>query len=288
VTPRFSLLLFVQDAELFLERALASIFAGAPEDLEVIAVNAGSDDHSQLVLEEWAQDEARLRLLPLMRCTEAEALNTAMLTAQGSYLGFLHTRQVIVPGAWRQLSEWTDEAEVIVHGRPEGRLPSLEFLRRRPPSAWGAWISRRLAMRSTAAFLSSRLADDLSFMCRCVVSTTLVQQRASAWVTPFEPSTEIVALFAAANELGGLFDEASAWKLTDGGRDRLVELIAEEAERLIELAPSRSGRLLVMGRVTRSLRASSSIDAAVALRRLAWRVAKSRGSRLSSAFRRMF
>ena len=161
----YSVLIFVQDSDLYLDRALESLFAMPPAGLEVIAVNAGSLDASELVLTEWAAREQRVRVINLARCSEAEALNSAALQARGRWLGFMHARTSFRPDAWQRLTTAVDErVEVVLTGNrlPTGPMSVQQAIATRP-RGWNCWVTSAFLRAHGLTFNSAQLAGDLGF-----------------------------------------------------------------------------------------------------------------------------
>jgi glycosyltransferase involved in cell wall biosynthesis len=158
--PRFTLALYVQNAELHLSRALRSVLSDRTVPLELLAVDAGSRDDSLPQLREWATRDERLRVLSLGPCAQAEAFNVAISLARGRSLGLLDAHDWWAEGAWSALSA-APEAEVIVGGCLDGGKDSILRARRR---AWGVWFSLELLRRTRAQVGAQRVDDDLLLM----------------------------------------------------------------------------------------------------------------------------
>jgi len=71
-----------------LPRCLDSLLAQTYPNLELIAVNDGSKDESGLILDRYAQDTPRLRVIHKKNGGVSSARNTGLAAAKGDYIGF--------------------------------------------------------------------------------------------------------------------------------------------------------------------------------------------------------
>jgi glycosyltransferase involved in cell wall biosynthesis len=84
--PRVSILLPCQDAEAFLPDTVASIEAQSYRDFEVIAVDDGSVDNTRSLLDAWAVQDPRVRVLVRPRRGIVQSLQHAVEEARGDIL----------------------------------------------------------------------------------------------------------------------------------------------------------------------------------------------------------
>jgi glycosyltransferase involved in cell wall biosynthesis len=85
--PLVSVVLPVLNAERFLQQALASIHAQSYPNYEIVVIDGGSTDATR----ELAQQAARVRLMPQAGSGLANAWNTGLRAARGSYISFLES-----------------------------------------------------------------------------------------------------------------------------------------------------------------------------------------------------
>ena len=96
-SPKVSVIVPVHNAEKYLEQCLSSILGQTLEDIEVICVNDNSTDGSAEVLERFAVDDGRLRVLQSPGLGAGGARNIGLASAQGEYLSFLDSDDFFEP-----------------------------------------------------------------------------------------------------------------------------------------------------------------------------------------------
>lgn len=97
--PRLSVLLPVRDAATTLVECLTSLRSQTLEDHEVVVVDDGSRDESPSILERWAREDPRVRLVSTGRHGLVPALNRALAEARGALVARMDADDVCHP--WR-------------------------------------------------------------------------------------------------------------------------------------------------------------------------------------------
>ena len=92
-----SVILPVYNVEKYLQRCLKSLSQQTFKDFEVIAVNDGSKDNCLNILENFALDEKRLKIISQENKGLSEARNTGLKEANGEYIYFLDSDDAIHP-----------------------------------------------------------------------------------------------------------------------------------------------------------------------------------------------
>lgn len=87
----------------FLTACLMSLKAQAIERAEFIFVDDGSTDGSDALLDEFAEEDRRTRVLHLENGGVSRARNIAIDMARGRYIAFLDADDMLAPGALRRL-----------------------------------------------------------------------------------------------------------------------------------------------------------------------------------------
>ena len=134
--------LFAQDDELFLERALESLDR---RDIDVLAIDAGSAAASAVPA------------LRLLRCTEADALRVGVRKLKSQRVLFMTARDVLLERA-----EAGENADLVVGG-VSGRTHRTE-LRANRARLTNVWASRAWLLRSEPTIRTTRIDRDVRFV----------------------------------------------------------------------------------------------------------------------------
>ena len=96
-TPKISVIVPVYNTRPYLEQCLDSILTQTLADMEIICVNDGSPDDSQSVLERYAADDPRVRIIKKENGGLSSARNAGMRSAVGDYIAFVDSDDFITP-----------------------------------------------------------------------------------------------------------------------------------------------------------------------------------------------
>ena len=94
---KVSIIVPVYNAASFLEECLDSILSQTLKNIEVICVNDGSKDNSQAILERYAKQDQRVRVLVKENGGLRSARNFGVAVATGEYIGFVDSDDFIDP-----------------------------------------------------------------------------------------------------------------------------------------------------------------------------------------------
>jgi CDP-glycerol glycerophosphotransferase len=98
--PRLTFALVVHGEQAYLGECAASILEQDFEDLELVAIDDASPDHAAELLDELAAGDARVRVRHLPeRAGLGAARNLALELAEGDYVWFVHTTDLVRKGA---------------------------------------------------------------------------------------------------------------------------------------------------------------------------------------------
>ena len=103
--PKFSIIMPCFNAEEVLGDAIQSVLDQTCADWELICVNDGSRDATPRLLEAWAKDDARLRIVHIENRGPAVARNFGASLAEGEILSFLDADDLWVPTKLQELAE---------------------------------------------------------------------------------------------------------------------------------------------------------------------------------------
>jgi poly-beta-1,6-N-acetyl-D-glucosamine synthase len=207
ITPPVSVVMVVRNEEKILESKLQNLFSlDYPEDrLQVVVVSDGSNDGTEQMLREYAQDPRVQAVLNQLPKGKASGLNDALQVAQGEVVVFTDARQKIEPSAVRLLVENFADPDVgcvsgeLMLGDPqsgesgkglglywriEKRIRELESASGSVVGATGAlYVARRELLTSVPA---GTILDDVYLPMQIVRQGKRVvfDERAIAWDTP--------------------------------------------------------------------------------------------------------
>jgi glycosyltransferase involved in cell wall biosynthesis len=99
MSPQTSLILTVYNRAAFLPATLNSILAQTDPNFELILWDDGSTDASLTIAEQYAQRDRRIRLFPAPHQGRAQALRSAHDQAQGIYVGWVDSDDLLHPQA---------------------------------------------------------------------------------------------------------------------------------------------------------------------------------------------
>lgn len=116
--PKISVILPVYNAEKYLAATLDSVLSGSFSDFEVVAVNDGSSDSSLSILKEYAERDARIKIIDKQNTGVSDTRNVAIEAAEGEYLAFLDSDDIYSPNYLERMYFAAEEsgADVTVCG----------------------------------------------------------------------------------------------------------------------------------------------------------------------------
>lgn len=85
----FSIIIPIYNSEKFLSTCLDSILKQDMDSFEIICINDGSTDNSQIILEEYAKKSSRIKILQQENKGVSSARNAGIKQANGDYILFL-------------------------------------------------------------------------------------------------------------------------------------------------------------------------------------------------------
>lgn len=95
--PKISVIMPVYNSEQFLRMAVDSVLNQTFEDFELILVDDGSKDQSGAICDEYAQKDARVKVIHQENGGICAARNTGMKAAEGEYLAFIDNDDEYLP-----------------------------------------------------------------------------------------------------------------------------------------------------------------------------------------------
>ncbi|MBR5503474.1 MAG: glycosyltransferase family 2 protein [Methanobrevibacter sp.] len=87
--PKLSMILAAYNEEKFIDKAICSLVNQSLKEMEIIIVNDGSTDKTLEIIEKYAKDDNRIKVIDQSNIGLGASRNKAMEIAQGEYVGFL-------------------------------------------------------------------------------------------------------------------------------------------------------------------------------------------------------
>ncbi|MBW7461410.1 glycosyltransferase, partial [Paenibacillus sepulcri] len=87
--PKVSIIVPIYNMEKYLSRCMDSLLHQSYVNLEVIAVNDGSQDMSLAILERYARKDGRVVVINQPNSGVSAARNAGLLAAEGQFIGFV-------------------------------------------------------------------------------------------------------------------------------------------------------------------------------------------------------
>lgn len=155
-SPKVSVIVPIHNAEKYLEQCLNSILGQTLKDIEVICVNDKSTDGSAAILDSYAANEPRLRVLQSPGLGAGGARNIGLESAQGKYLSFLDADDFFEPdmleSAVAKAEE--DQSDIVVYG-------SWLYDTMRQANRQAKWMLNTECLPEGRPFAPSEIADCL-------------------------------------------------------------------------------------------------------------------------------
>lgn len=101
--PVLSIIMPVYNVERYLAACLESALAQDIPGLEIICVNDGSTDSSPEILQQFAAQDSRIRVINKENAGYGAAMNDGLRAARGTYVGILESDDRVCDGAWQTL-----------------------------------------------------------------------------------------------------------------------------------------------------------------------------------------
>lgn len=111
--PRLSVVLAVWNGEAYLAESLRSIVAQTFHDWELIVVDDGSTDHTAQILDQFQQEDARIRVYSQPNCGLIASLNRGLTIATGEYVARMDADDVSMPDRFAVQVEYMDQHQDI-------------------------------------------------------------------------------------------------------------------------------------------------------------------------------
>lgn len=101
--PKVSVIVPVYNVEKYLAECIDSILAQTLKDIEVICVDDGSTDGSSVILDAYAAQNSRVRVIHRKNAGYGAAMNAGIDAAVGEYIGIVESDDCILPEMYETL-----------------------------------------------------------------------------------------------------------------------------------------------------------------------------------------
>lgn len=186
---KLSVIVPVYNVEKYLKECLDSILKQTLNDIEIICVNDGSTDSSLAILNDYAQNDSRVKVIDKPNSGYGHTMNAGISVAQGEYIGIIESDDFISENMFEDLyalakdydadvakSNWfhyfskdnsSNKRYKISKSRAFKLLNGLKnkFLLRMSPSVWSAIYRKDFLAANNIKFLETPGASfqDISF-----------------------------------------------------------------------------------------------------------------------------
>jgi len=97
--PSVSVIIPVYNTEQYLPQCLDSVIKQSMELLEIICVNDGSTDNSEQILQKYAAQDSRIKVISQKNQGQSVARNTGLFASRGEYIYFLNSDDFLLEEA---------------------------------------------------------------------------------------------------------------------------------------------------------------------------------------------
>ncbi len=113
--PKVSIIMPSLNVAPYIRECMESVICQTLKDIEILCVDAGSTDGTWEILEEYAKNDARIRVIKSEKKSYGYQMNLGIREASGEYIGIVETDDFILPRMYETLYGYAEEndAEVV-------------------------------------------------------------------------------------------------------------------------------------------------------------------------------
>ncbi|MEG0826018.1 MAG: glycosyltransferase [Bacilli bacterium] len=114
--PKISILVPVYNVFPYLEDALNSIVNQTLKDIEIIIINDGSTDKSQVIIDEFSRKHTNIKSFNCQHKGVSSTRNFALSKANGEYIGFVDSDDTVLPNMYEELYNMAkkENADIVI------------------------------------------------------------------------------------------------------------------------------------------------------------------------------
>lgn len=116
IIPLISVILPVYNGEKYLADAIESVLAQTFTEFELIVIDDGSTDSSNIILQRFQQEDRRIRLLTRVNSGLAAALNEGISHARGAFIARMDCDDISLPQRFERQLDWLKQTGADICG----------------------------------------------------------------------------------------------------------------------------------------------------------------------------
>lgn len=120
--PKVSVVIPIWNTEKYLEKCLASIVNQTLKDIEIICVNNGSTDSSAQIIDKFAQQDSRIKVITIEHGYLSDARNKGTEQVTGKYLYFCDSDDWLELTAFEELYNYSEKLDLDFCFLQENRI----------------------------------------------------------------------------------------------------------------------------------------------------------------------
>ena len=129
MNPKVSVIIPIHNAEQYLKECLESVVNQTQKEIEIICVNDASTDASASILDQYAAQDSRIKIITYSTNKSAsQARKDAVLDSTGQYIMFLDADDSLELSACKSLSNMMDKykVDILQFGTFVDALPTVK------------------------------------------------------------------------------------------------------------------------------------------------------------------
>ena len=114
MNPRVSILVPVCNVEKFLDKCLKSLVEQSLKNIEIICINDGSTDSSLEIIEYYAQQDNRIKVINKANSDYGDSMNQGLTLAKGEYIGIIESDDFIDSDMFKELYRYAQDYQADI------------------------------------------------------------------------------------------------------------------------------------------------------------------------------
>ncbi len=114
MAPKVSVIMPSLNVAPYIRECIESVIAQTLKDIEIICVDAGSDDGTLEILREYAAKDPRIRIIVSGKKSYGHQINIGIESARGEYIGIVETDDCIKPDMYETLAGIADRGSLEI------------------------------------------------------------------------------------------------------------------------------------------------------------------------------